>query len=175
MYLAISRGNPSGNTPTGKGKCKSEPSFEQGTKSQAFTCAEKGKHHFEGNFIGYRHDEKKKKLVLINVNAEYCNPKPKLCHCGTMLDNLLASFPKLETIDGYFMADPFIKGCRCYLHSAVKANFKFVQFGTKMVPIGTDEECIAKNEISKDNYIRICENYAKKCKDVVGNGIISKK
>ena len=87
-----------------------------------------------------------------------------------MLGSLLASIPKLDTIEGYFMANSFLKGCRYYLHSAVKAYFKFVQFES------TDKECSAKNEISKDNYKSVCEKYAKKSgNDKVGNGIIFKK
>ena len=105
----------------------------------------------------------------MGVNAEYCKPKPTLCHCGAMLDNLIASFSKLEKIEGWFDADPFIKGCRCYLHSAVKANFKFVQFDTM------DEECGAKKEINKDNYKSVCKQYEKCRVDKVGNGIITKK
>ena len=87
-----------------------------------------------------------------------------------MLDSLLASLPKLEAIVGYFSADPFMKGCRCYLHSAVKANFKFVQFDT------IDEECGAKNEISEDKYKKVCKEYKKCFKyEKLGDGIITKK
>ena len=62
-----------------------------------------------------------------------------------------------------------MKGCRCYLGAAARANFKFVELSN------TIEKCYGTKEITKEegpnNYVKVCEYYKKnKCyKDEDGN------
>lgn len=149
------------------------------TGFMALTCAVKGANPQDGNYIAYVKDkskDKKNKLHLINVNAESCKPKPKNCHCKTMLGSLLNKFLDVDEIEGYFMANPFMKGCRCYLGTAARAGFKFVQFHSE------HKECNEKLEFSPKNYTKLCNDFerlAKKCgedsdTDDYGNGVITK-
>ena len=147
---------PGGRPPGETGKCKATPSHHELESYSILTCAEDGKDFCEGNFIVYSLSSNRVTFDLRDVNAEYCKPKPKACHCKTMLKNLLDRYPELNKIDGYFTADPFIKGCRCYLGTAARANFKFVQMQSKI------EECNEKTEFNDETYGKICDNYKKK-------------
>ena len=90
------------------------------------------------------------------ILGEYCKPKPEACHCKTMLDKLLALNPNIDRIEGRFLPDHFMKGCRCYLGSAARAGFKFVELG------GMKEQCQGKIEFDEYNYVETCEEYEKK-------------
>ena len=145
------------------------------TGFSAVTCAKNGMNPEDGNYIAYA-TKKKNRLYLMNVNAEYCNPKPKTCHCKTMLHSLLSKYPEVDEIEGYFMAKPFMKGCSCYLGSAARKGFQFVQFESDI------KECNEKRQFSVKNYTELCTHYhkiAKKCGEDLdtndyGNGVLTK-
>ena len=150
-----------------------------------YTCAIKQPDNdcwkYDGNFIRYQLLDGEKTLKLVNINAEYCVPKPPGCHCNTMLSNLLPKLQKIDKIVGYFSANPFLAGCKCYLGSAAKANFKFLQM-TKVLP-NAPKECSRKISFDAKDYGKICEGLkkeAEKCwKDPeepggYGNGVITK-
>ena len=90
------------------------------------------------------------------ILGEYCKPKPEACHCKTMLDKLLALNPNIDRIEGRFLPDHFMKGCRCYLGSAARAGFKFVELG------GMKEQCQGKIEFDEHDYVETCEEFEKK-------------
>lgn len=85
-------------------------------------------------------------LHLDGVLGKYCKPKPEACHCKTMLDKLLRLNPKIDRIEGQFLADHFMKGCRCYLGSAARAEFKYVELG------GFKKLCQGKIDFDEHDY-----------------------
>ena len=99
-------------------------------------------------------------LELKSINAEKCKPKPKGCHCKAMLDKLLQRYNKVNLINGYFMGDSFIKACKCFLGSAARFGFRFVEFSAA--------GCSGKTkfaDVDHDDHDSICEAVEKKkCK-----------
>ena len=87
-------------------------------------------------------------MDLYMGNAKLCEPKPKKCHCKTMLAEVLKKNPKVNRIEGSFTANPFIAGCRCYLGQAAKKGFRFVE-------IGADSSRNFK--FTEKTYVKICE------------------
>ena len=142
----------------------------------ALTCSENKQRPCKGNFIAYGLQNGDSHLYIKNVNAEYCKPKPEACHCNRMLDNILAKYSELDEIEGFFMANPFMAGCKCYLGAAARAGFKYVQFES------TKKKCNKKNKINIKNYGKVCKKYnkmSKKCayslKDnLYGKGFVTK-
>ena len=131
------------------------------------SCAKDGKDPCYGNFIDYSLSSNEATLDLRMVNAEYCRPKPAECHCKTMLKTLLDRYLDLNQIEGTFTAVHFMKGCRCYLGTAARANFKFVQMNTKI------EGCNEKTEFNDKTYVEICDNF-KKNNCIAARGSITK-
>ena len=189
IVLASKQGCPS--IPFGtSGPCESQPQrIPHRTNKNIFTytCAIRKADdpcwENDGNYIRAMLMDDDKTLKLLNIYAEYCNPKPPACHCNTMLSSLLSSLlpehPNVDKIVGYFAANPFIKGCKCYLGSAAKSDFKFLQM-MKVRP-GAPEECSRKISFDETNYGKVCEDLqkeAKKCwKDEdggYGDGAITK-
>ena len=160
MYFIVSKtGGPCVRPPGITGKCKSSPSIRLDENlDKILTCAKDKKLAHEGNHIMYllTKVENIDVLHLGEVLAEYCKPKPEACHCKTMLDKLLALNPNIDRIEGRFLPDHFMKGCRCYLGSAARAGFKFVELG------GMKEQCKGKIEFDEHNYVETCEEYEKK-------------
>ena len=68
-----------------------------------------------------------------------------------MLDKVLKLNPEVDRIDGHFIANPFMAGCRCYLRAAAKVGFKYVQ---------TRLGCEA--EFTSENYVDVCNDLLKK-------------
>ena len=158
MQTVISdKGGPSC-VPSGKkGKCNSKPSeIPLGDLVNALSCAPKGKKFNEGNYILYTvgKDKTHSFLTLTNVDTEICIPKPKQCHCNTMLDKVLKKvleqFPGVNRIDGYFSASHFMKGCRCYLGAAARAGFKFIE--------SSRGEFSGRIEFTKNDYVIVCDS-----------------
>ena len=83
-----------------------------------------------GNYVIYEVNNKGNQnvLELKSINAEKCKPKLKLCHCKTMLEKLLKRYDNVDQVNGYFMGDSFIKACKCFLGSAARFGFRFVEF-----------------------------------------------
>ena len=173
MYFIVSsRGGRSVRPSRKTGKCKSSPSIrlDELFNRQILTCAKDNKLTNEGNYIMYSLNKVKNTdvLHLDNVLGEYCKPKPEACHCKTMLDKLLALNPNIDRIEGRFLPDHFMKGCRCYLGSAARAGFKFVEF------IEFNNISLGKIEFGEHNYKSICEEYEKKKSMAMGKGKITK-
>ena len=175
--IVIARGDPSFPTYGGTGKCKPTPTIiafktPKGTYN-ILTCAKDKKTSREGNHIRYSIKKEGNINVfhLKNVVGEYCIPKPDACHCKTMLDKLLKEYSNIDRIDGAFVAQPFIKGCRCYLGSAARAGFKFVEF---IEFINIKKVSHGKIEFGEHNYKSICEEYEKKKSMAMGKGKITK-
>ena len=66
---------------------------------------------------------------------------------------VLERHPEVNRIDGYFNANPFMKGCRCYLGQAAKAGFRFIE--------DDDIESTKSIEFTKENYVEVCETLQK--------------
>jgi len=97
------------------------------------------------------------RLELEEVAGVCCEPKPEQCHCNALLRRILEENPNIERIDGQFMADPFMAGCRCYLGVAADFEFKWVE--------DCDEVNSERMEFTRTNYVQVCEKLKKrKCK-----------
>ena len=154
----ITRGGPTCKPkPTGKTfECRSEPSHQTFPFNSVLTCAldDSAECYYQGNYIEYHlgEDETQNFLYLVTVIGDQCKPKPKLCHCRTMLDRVLELNPEIDRIDGHFTSQPFMAGCRCYLGAAAEVGFNFYQ--TKQ------EGC--ESEFSSENYVDVCKKMQKK-------------
>ena len=73
-----------------------------------------------------------------------------------MLEFVLGMNRHIDQINGFFTADPFIQGCRCYLGRAAKEEFNVVEISKKNMDL------VGKFEFTKNNYATICENLEKK-------------
>ena len=153
-----------------KRKCNSRPSDgKYGMKPNVFitTCsAERNKDDWEkqGNYIEFELEDDKKTMVLKDVDATICKPKPLGCHCSTLLGNLLPKYPEIMKIQGYFAANPFEAGCKCYLGQASKLDFRYVQIFFEK------KECKPSGKIPFDekDYGKVCEDLkklTKQCSD----------
>ena len=113
------------------------------------TCALKGADFCDGNHIQYTkgNDGTHDFLRIDNVDGESCKPKPKSCHCKTMLAQVLEQNTEAKWIEGHFAAEDFMKGCKCYLGTAADAEFRFVKIGkaTRRIPF------------TKNNYDKTCK------------------
>ena len=134
------------------GKCRSKPFLHELKNGPILSCALPGKNLCdEGNHIQYAINENT--FDLQNVYAEYCKPKPKECHCKTMLHHLLSQNPNIVRIEGIFSANPFIAGCRCYLGAAAKNGFKYVKLDSSKEGCGEEQDFITTP------YKTVCKNY----------------
>ena len=70
-----------------------------------------------------------------------------------MLKRLLKRHPEVNRIDGYFNANPFMAGCRCYLGQAADAGFKFIED----VAVGPT----LRIPFTKESYVDVCEKLEK--------------
>ena len=96
------------------------------------------------------------RLDLQEVAANCCEPKPEQCHCNTMLRRVLQENLNIDRIDGYFVANPFMAGCRCYLGVAADFEFKWVD--------DCDDVDSKRMEFTRTNYVQVCEKLKKqKC------------
>ena len=87
--------------------------------------------------------------------AELCKPKPKQCHCSTMLAKVLEENPKVDRIVGTFRPNHLMIGCRCYLGAAARSDFKYVKIGP------------AENfEFTRANYVKVCETILQNIKNI---------
>ena len=161
--------------PIGKtGKCRSKPLLHELEITPILSCALEGENLCDGNHIQYAINENT--FDLQNVYAEYCKPKPKKCHCKTMLHYLLSQNPNIVRIEGTFSAKPAIAGCRCYLGVAAKNGFQYVKLES------SKEGCSAEQDFITTSYKTICKDYQKlKCfdaDDLIGafgvNGVITR-
>ena len=148
------------------GKCSAYPSLHEHDVGNMWSCALEGKDPCkEGNHIKYSVSgpPNRRRLDIISVWAEYCKPKPEPCRCSKLMDSVLSKYPELQRITGQFDANPFIKGCNCYLGAAARANFRFVKFQS------SKEECSRQREFNSNTYRGICEQYVTmKCTDGIG-------
>ena len=125
----------------------------------ALTCSLRESFYAQGNRILYniRNDGNYHlRLELEEVAANCCEPKPEQCHCNTLLRRVLQEDLKVDRIDGYFTADPFMAACRCYLGVAAEFGFKWI------------DDCKDVNskriEFTLFNYVQVCEKLEKqKC------------
>ena len=126
------------------------------TGGSAISCSKDEDNFRKGNYILYevRNEGNQEILELNSINAEICKPKPKKCHCKTMLDKLLNRYKNVDRIDGAFIGNSFIQTCRCFLGSAAWFGFQFVEFSA----VG----CSGKKEFSRIDYVSICEAMEKK-------------
>jgi len=139
---------PSGKTFT----CNTESEFDSlATGASAISCSKDEDDFRKGNYIIYevRNEGNQEILELNSINAEICKPKPKKCHCKTMLDKLLNRYKNVDRIDGIFFGNSFIQTCKCFLGSAAYFGFHFIEFSAR--------SCTGKNEFSKTNYGSICD------------------
>jgi len=146
------------------GECNSKPEFipiidgsstTDGVSTNAVSCTLDKRYWCQGNHIEYEvgRDESHIFLKVRKVDAEYCKPKPEDCHCKAMLKMVLARHPEVNRIDGYFNANPFMKGCGCYLGQAAIAGFSLV---------GDDDiESTERIEFTKENYVQVCKKLQK--------------
>jgi len=151
---------PSPNNPgSEKFACKSKPTERRLDETDewytentiALTCALDENDYCDGNHIIYtvrKDDSGKDYLELDMVDATLCEPKPKKCHCNTMLPKVLKKNKKVKWIEGYFTANPFIAGCRCYLGVAAKKGFKFVEI---------EADPPKSFKFTKKTYVNICK------------------
>ena len=70
-----------------------------------------------------------------------------------MFQKVLELNPKVDRIDGYMKADPFLAGCRCYLGVAARAGFRFVE--------DVEDASAGRMEFTKNDYGQICETLEK--------------
>ena len=180
QFLVLARGRAICNRLSQKtGTCSPKPSPRKSDRRHlVWSCAENAKDaEEEGNNIQYFINNKGTKLSIEMVDAEYCNPKPKECGCSTMLKSLLDKTPNVQHIEGYFVAKPFIKVCRCYLGAAARKGFDTVEFTSE----SSKDECNAKLEFNNKepiegndkHYANFCKNYENlKCGRA--HGIITK-
>ena len=70
-----------------------------------------------------------------------------------MLKRVLKRHPEVNRIDGYFNANPFMAGCRCYLGQAADAGFKFIED----VAVGPT----LRIPFTKESYVDVCEKLEK--------------
>ena len=142
----------------GKFPCKPKATKRQLDEDTfALSCALDNKDWDNGNHlvytVGTETGSGKDYLELRLVNGELCEPKPKDCNCKTMLAEVLEANPTVNWINGYFNANPFIAGCRCYLGVAANKGFRFVE------TIAVSE---GRFEFTKSDYVQICEDLEKK-------------
>lgn len=118
------------------------------------TCSKDENEHCKGNYVRYEvtNNGNLNVLELKHVNAEICKPKPEGCSCRKMVRDVLARYKDVDQIDGFFIGNPVIKACRCYLGSAANYGFQFVDFTA--LGIG----CPEKTPFSVENYVDICED-----------------
>ena len=124
-----------------------------------------------GNWMMYK--IKDAKFVLEAACMTNCGePRPKQCHCGSMLDSILARNKHVKEITGRFTAkaENSMAACRCYLGAAARAKFKYVQ----MDEPGSQGHCAKKREINKskhsiNHYVKVCTELIKRgCKNGFG-------
>ena len=97
-------------------------------------------------------------------------PRPKQCHCSTMLDKVLDRHTNVNEITGTFASANFIGGCRCYLGAAARAEFKFVQMDEPGFLRRCEERKeISKNKLSPNYYVKVCDTlFRQGCEDKAG-------
>ena len=147
-------------------ECKPEATaVSLGITQSVMSCALRARfpngapgHYKEGNYIIYdiENDGSHHRLEIQEVVADCCEPKPRQCHCNTLLRRVLQEDLKVDRIDGYFTADPFMAACRCYLGVAAEFGFKWI------------DDCKDVNskriEFTLFNYVQVCEKLEKqKC------------
>ena len=105
-----------------------------------------------GNFIWFTKTQSGRwnTLEILDVDTTYCKPQPEQCRCKSLLESLLALEPTINRITGSFLAEPYIKGCKCYLGAAVRKGFKFL----KIENISRD--CDGIRELTVGNYENKC-------------------
>ena len=157
-FLAATRFGPACLRPIfkQKGPCTGQPSLHVLDVGRLWSCALPEKDPCrQGNHIQYYIFGPPNALVmdLQSVYGDYCEARPEACRCKNLLGNVLARYPDVNQIRGRFDANPFIKGCNCYLRSAARAGFTAVSL------ISHRAECTAVRSFNVDNYGNICQEY----------------
>ena len=154
----VSEGSDRSRAPSKKTfTCETESEIDTlGNGGSVISCSKDEDDFRKGNYILYevKTEGNQDILELTSINAEICEPKPKKCHCKTMLDKLLKRYENVDRIDGIFFGNSFIQTCRCFLGSAAYFGFQFVEFSAK--------SCPGKTEFSKTNYRSICDTMEKR-------------
>ena len=114
------------------------------------TCALEG--YINGNHILYdiTKDKDYHVLTLWNVVGDRCEPKPEKCHCKTLLQELLELNPKVNRIDGYMKANPWLFGCRCYWEKLQELDSNSL----RIVRMGNDWSL---QKITTGKFAKICK------------------
>ena len=157
--------------PSGQLKCSPDYEYEidERTGEGVVACPVTEDPEELGNFISFQ--ETAASMTLEAVCMTNCGePRPKECHCGTMLDNLLARITYVNEIKGTFTGTNFIAGCRCYLGAAARAKFEFVQMDEPgFLRRCEEKKRISANKLSPDYYVKVCDTLLREgCEDKPG-------
>ena len=151
-------------------KCSPDLKYtEDGAGGWVVQCPNTEDRNEMGNFISYKITGPE--MSLDNVCMTNCGePRPKACHCNTMLDKLLARNTNVNEITGLFVARNHIEACRCYLGAAARANFKFVQMDEPgFLKRCEEKKEISANRLSPNYYVKVCDTLFKQgCEDKGG-------
>ena len=156
--------------PSSKYKCSPKLEFEEDeTLGGVVQCPNTEDPEELGNFISYQITAAEVSLDAVCM-TNCGEPRPKKCHCGKMLDKLLARYTYVNEITGIFAATNYMAGCRCYLGAAARAKFQFVQ----MDEPGFLKRCekkreISANKLSPNYYVKVCKTlFREGCEDKPG-------
>ena len=157
--------------PSSQLKCSPDYQYEIDERSGegVVTCPVNEDPEELGNFISFQ--ETAASMTLEAVCMTNCGePRPKECHCGTMLDNLLARITYVNEIKGTFTGTNFMAGCRCYLGAAARAKFEFVQMDEPgFLRRCEEKKRISANKLSPDYYVKVCDTLLREgCEDKPG-------
>ena len=134
-----------------------DPDLKDFKQPRALMCMREGTCAKAGNYVAYRVHKNFRMLFLDLVYTNYCQ-RPKVpfarnrfaCSCTELLTMVLNAYPEVNQVEGYFVAKPWEAGCKCYLNSAARAGYRYVDLRSP------NPDCKGPKAFNVENYSEIC-------------------
>ena len=132
---------------------------------RALMCMREGTCAKAGNYVAYRVNKNFRMIFLDLVSTNYCQrptaPQNRFaCSCTALLTMVLNAYPEVNQVEGIFVAKPWEAGCKCYLNSAARAGYRYVDLRSP------NPDCKGPRPLTVDNYSELCLWYRdNKCVD----------
>ena len=122
---------------------------------RALMCMREGTCSKAGNYVAYRAHKNLRMIKLDLVSTNYCQ-RPKVsqnrfaCSCTELLTMVLNAYPEVNQVEGIFVAKPWEAGCKCYLNSAARAGYRYVDLQSP------NPDCKGPKPLTVENYSELC-------------------